>query len=189
MASDAADLGRDRNRGQFVRRKPDYARASADAKLLLKKYGCNNPPFDPEKIADGEGLSVIYAEFEYPDSRLVSGFFNLEENTIVVNKEIDEKRITFTIAHELAHFRLHKDYIRSNGYRPMPRFNDYTSEKPPEEVEADTFAANLLVPLHILKRFASFAGTMELARLFFVSEDTIRNRLDLLRRHPSLALG
>jgi len=69
----------------------------------------------------------------------------------------------------------------------MPRRDRYDGPKPKEETEADTFAANLLVPLFMLKEYKDFATERELARLFFVAEEVIRYRLDLLRRHPSLA--
>ncbi|WP_272915751.1 ImmA/IrrE family metallo-endopeptidase [Aristophania vespae] len=59
----------------------------------------------------------------------------------------------------------------------MPRNNIYKTAKPPEEVEADIFAANLLVPFNILKKYAPIASPCELARLFMVSEDVIHNQL------------
>lgn len=170
-------------------RPPDFRRAAAEAARLLKKHGYSLPPVDPEKIAEREGIRVVYAEFEAPDDDKVSGFFRLADNTIVVNKAIRENRITFTIAHELAHHALHQDYIRGNNYVPMPRNNEYPNGKPPEEVEADTFAANLLVPLSMLKRYRPIASVAELSTLFFVSEDVIRHRLDLLQRHPALAMA
>lgn len=167
--------------------KPDFARASDEARRLLKKYGYNNPPVDPERIAEAEGLRVVYAEFEHPDNENVSGFFRLADKTIVVNNEISDSRITFTIAHELAHYCLHQEYIKSNDYIPMPRNNSYDGEKPTEEIEADTFAANLLVPLHMLRQYRAFASNAELAKLFFVSDEVIANRIDLLSRYPALA--
>ena len=167
--------------------KPDFDRCSREAKKLLKKYHFSKPPIDPEAIAEGEGLRVLYADFEYPDNENVSGFFDMKKNSIFVNNEISDNRITFTIAHEHAHNVLHQEYIRSQNYVPMPRNNNYPNGKPKEETEADQFAANLLVPLNMLKKYKEFASVRELAGLFFVSEDTIRFRLDVLRRYPSLA--
>ena len=167
--------------------KPNYRKCAAEAKRLLKKYHYSAPPVDAERIAEGEGLRVIYADFEYPDSENVSGFFDLANRRIVVNKDISDNRITYTIAHELAHSVLHRDYIQSNNYVPMPRNNEYPDGKPIEETEADQFAANLLVPLDMLKKYKDFASVSELASLFFVSDDVIRFRLDLLRRFPALA--
>lgn len=167
--------------------RPDFSLCAKEAERLLKKYYYTKPPIDPEQIAEGEGLRVVYADFEHPYSEDVSGFFDLERNFIIVNNEISDNRITFTIAHELAHYILHREYIETNIYIPMPRNNYYGNEKPKEETEADQFAANLLVPLKMLKKYKSVASVSELANLFFVSEDVIRYRLNLLDRHPSLA--
>jgi Zn-dependent peptidase ImmA (M78 family) len=165
----------------------DHGRCSKAAHALLKKYGFDRPPIDPELIAEEEGLRVVYAEFEPPFDETTSGFFRLDDRSIVVNKAIATNRITFTIAHELGHFVLHEDYIRSNAYRPMPRHNRYEDAKPAEEIEADSFAANLLVPLSMLKAYCDVASIDELAKLFFVSREVVSYRLDLFRRHPGLA--
>jgi Zn-dependent peptidase ImmA (M78 family) len=167
--------------------RPDYRLCSQKAEMLLKKYGFFCPPIDPELIAEEEGLRVVYAQFEPPYDEKTSGFFRLEDKTIVVNGNIPDKRITFTVAHELGHFILHENYISSNSYIPMPRNNTYDGEKPRQEKEADMFAADLLVPLRMLKKYAPVAGVDELSRLFFVSREVIVNRLDLLSRHPGLA--
>ena len=167
--------------------KPNFTLAATKAADLLKKYAYSEPPIDPQSIAESEGLRVVYADFEHPDNANVSGFFRLHDNTIVVNNDISGSRITFTIAHELAHYVLHQDFIRGNNYIPMPRNNDYPNGKPVEEIEADTFAANLLVPLIMLKTYVNLASIGELSNLFFVSEEVIRNRIDLLKRYPNLA--
>lgn len=166
---------------------PDHKRAANEAKRLLDKYAIKYPPIDPENIAEDEGLQVVYAEFEPPFDEEASGFLAPDERKIYVNKTIVSRRITFTIAHELAHHLLHTEYVTSDMYVPMPRKNDDVETKSAEEVEADTFAANLLVPLNFLKDYQDVATVSELARLFFVREELVRNRLDLLMRHPHLA--
>jgi Zn-dependent peptidase ImmA (M78 family) len=165
-------------------RKPNFQRAAKEAKSLLRKYKATTPPIDPERLAEEEGVRVLYAQFEPPADKDFSGFFRLKDKTIIVNDEISDNIITFTIAHELGHYFLHKEYIQSNNYTPMPRSNNYGGNKPEEEVEADTFAADLLVPLPILKKYKDVASIRELSELFFVSEEVIRRRLDLLERYP-----
>lgn len=162
-------------------RKPNWKRAEREAQELLRKYGYTKPPVDPEQIAEDEGLKVIYAAFESPYDDKVSGFFDLKERSIVVNQDISDNRITFTIAHELSHYVLHRDYIMSNKYIPMPRNNEYDGEKPAEEKEADAFAAELLVPLQMLKRY-SHVDLNDLAQIFFVSRDVITYRLAALEK-------
>jgi Zn-dependent peptidase ImmA (M78 family) len=156
----------------------DFNRAQAEAEKILKKYGTKHPPVDPEAIAESMGVDVVYAHFKEPHDQEVSGFIELEPSPrIVVNAAIHPNRKTFTIAHELAHFVLHKDYARSGNYRILPRRNEYNGNKPDEEREADAFAANLLVPNGELKRYASLASVHELARMFLVSDQVISNRL------------
>lgn len=166
---------------------PNFRLCQTKADMLLKKYAYTKPPIDPEKIAESEGVQVYFADFEYPDNEKYSGFYSSVDKSITINNEISDDRITFTIAHELGHHELHQEYIASNDYTPMPRSNGFDENKTKEEFEADQFAANLLVPLKMLKRYKDIASISELAKLFFVSEEVIRRRLDLLSRHPYLA--
>ncbi|TDK38595.1 ImmA/IrrE family metallo-endopeptidase [Rhizobium deserti] len=159
----------------------DWKKAKQKAADVVKNYGLTKPPVDPEAIAEAMGVDVVYAHFSPGIKDKVSGFIQFDPLQIVVNKEIHPNRMTFTIAHELAHFLMHKPYAESNDYRVMPRQNEYSVRKPPEEQEADCFAAELLVPEKMLKAYKDFASTRELARIFAVSEDVILNRLKSLR--------
>jgi Zn-dependent peptidase ImmA (M78 family) len=156
---------------------PDYRRAEKAAEKLLEKYGYQTAPIDPEVIAEAEGVDVVYAGFAGKAADEVSGFINPNERRIFVNREIPPNRKTFTIAHELGHYMLHRDYTESGEYRILPRRNEYGLEKPVEEKEADVFAANLLVPMKLLKRYKAHASVPELARMFLVSQDVILHRL------------
>lgn len=155
----------------------NYRRAQQAAEKLLDKYGIRNAPIDPEVIAEGEGVDVVYAGFAGRANEKVSGFINPNEGRIYVNKDIPANRKTFTIAHELGHHVLHRDYTRSGEYRILPRLDEYDEGKPDEEKEADAFAANLLVPMKLLQRYKDHASVPELARMFLVSQAVILNRL------------
>jgi Zn-dependent peptidase ImmA (M78 family) len=76
---------------------------------------------------------------------------------------------------------MHKDWARGPNY-VLPRLNGYASTKPREEVEADAFAANLLVPTDMLKRYYRVASVYELSKIFVVSEQVINNRLKTIGR-------
>lgn len=165
---------------------PNFKKASKAARNARKVLG-RKPPFDPEAVAERDGIQVVYAKLKEPYDQKISGFYRKRDNKIVVNRDISPNRMMFTIAHELGHAKLHQDYIKSENYRPVFRSNVHVGSKPAEEIEADTFAANFLVPLNILKKYKDVADVSELARMFAVSEEVIENRLDLLRRHPSLA--
>lgn len=156
--------------------KPNFRKARQKATNLLTELKMKEPPIDPRKIADFLGVKVTYDDFPN-EFKNVSGYIQSEERHIVVNTRQNDKRMFFTIAHELGHDLLHKDYAKSNDYRVLPRNDKYEGRKPPEEVEADIFAANLLVPFSVLKKYYKFASLSELSRLFMVSEDVIKNQL------------
>jgi Zn-dependent peptidase ImmA (M78 family) len=156
----------------------NYRRAQEAAERLLEKYGIHSAPIDPEIIAEGEGIDVVYAGFADRANEKISGFIDPNECRIYVNRDIPPNRKTFTIAHELGHHALHREYTQSGKYRILPRLDEYEEEKPDEEKEADAFAANLLVPLKLLRRYKDHASVSELARMFLVSEAVILNRLN-----------
>lgn len=152
---------------------PNYKNAREEASKLLSAYKILTPPVDPEFIAEQEGIDVVYVDFNNELSPLISGLYDFESNKIYINKGIASNRKTFTIAHELAHAILHKDYAASNDYRAMPRSNRHIGDKPIFEKEADVFAASLLVPTTFLKKYIDYANNFELAQMFAVSEDVI----------------
>lgn len=155
----------------------DWEKAKKAAAKVLSEYRLIQPPIDPEAVAEAMGIDVVYAQFSPDMKEKISGFIQFDPTRIVVNKDIHPNRMTFTIAHELAHYILHQEYAKSQNYQVMPRRNGYDTTKPPEEQEADCFAAELLVPMDMLKSYKDYASPRELARMFAVSEDVILNRL------------
>ncbi|MCL1562615.1 ImmA/IrrE family metallo-endopeptidase [Parasaccharibacter sp. TMW 2.1886] len=157
-------------------RAPNFRKAREEAARLIKELGLKEPPVDPRKVAEYLGVSVSY--YDFPEEfKNVSGYIQSQERNIIVNNDQSANRMFFTIAHELGHDVLHRDYATSNSYRVLPRNDKYEGIKPPEEVEADIFAANLLVPFPLLKKYDDFASISELARLFMVSNDVVRNQM------------
>lgn len=159
--------------------KPDYKLARDSAKELLKRHAVRRLPVDPEVIAEAEGIDVVYAEFNEEAAAAISGLYDASSNRIIVNKSLPGNRKTFTIAHELGHFVMHLDYAKSQAYRALPRSN-FHRNKPAHEKEADVFAANLLVPCEVLKKYKDVANIDELAELFAVSREVIVNQMDYL---------
>lgn len=159
----------------------DYARAKQAARDLLTKYKIKKAPIDPEAISEAEGFEVVYATFNGAIADEVAGFSEPQNGRIVVNRDLNSNRKVFTIAHELGHHILHSDYLDDDGrYQVFPRMNAYSGVKPPEEQEADAFAAELLVPLDMLRKYVDFASPSELASMFMVSRDVILNRMKWL---------
>lgn len=138
-----------------------------DLDAILRKYGIELCHYD---------LSSINADYE------VSGFIKKENNrtTIVIHSKEPPQRKRFTIAHELGHYFLHMrnspDNMRIVELRGF-RKHDL------KELEADQFAAELLMPTEFVKakHQESFLPTsLELSKSFNVSTAAMRYRLDML---------
>lgn len=121
------------------------------AQLLVKDFGNDTIPVDVEFIA--RKLKVTIAKSELPDE--TSGVIqkvNGGNSTILVNSSHAKVRQRFTIAHEIGHFLLaeksgifvdKKIYFRDSRSQPA---------SDPEEITANIFAAELLMPTPHLKR-------------------------------------
>jgi Zn-dependent peptidase ImmA (M78 family) len=77
-------------------------------------------------------------------------FLNIE---VALSSEHSENRTRFTIAHELGHIVLHQlDEIHIDKQFPLKLRDDISSQAiDPEEMEANAFAAALLMPEAMLK--------------------------------------
>jgi Zn-dependent peptidase ImmA (M78 family) len=121
------------------------------ASSLLKTHQVNSPPVDVQRIAEAEGLTINFEPFE--DN--VSGVLIQQGNNVVigVNEAHHPNRQRFTIAHELAHYKLHPNNPTVYVDDMMFHFRgESLTEQPPQEVEANSFAAALLMPEEFLRR-------------------------------------
>jgi Zn-dependent peptidase ImmA (M78 family) len=119
---------------------------------LLAAQGIHKPPIPVEKIARRLGLEVRYEPLQGDlYGALVRGD---GESYIGVNSLNHPNRRRFTIAHELGHFVLH-DGIKvhvDRGLRVNWRDGESSQAVSDEEMEANRFAAELLMPLKFLSR-------------------------------------
>jgi Predicted Zn peptidase len=121
------------------------------AQLLLRQYGNDEIPVDVDLIA--KRLKIKVTETELPDE--TSGVIQKVDNgvsTILANSRHAKVRQRFTIAHELGHFLLSTKsgiFVDKKIY-----FRDSRSQSAsdPEEIVANIFAAELLMPTHHVKR-------------------------------------
>jgi Zn-dependent peptidase ImmA (M78 family) len=161
--------------GGSVKKRADFKEAEKAAYNLIEEFGLDKPPIDPVALAEALGVKVYFAEFDEGD---IAGFYDAEEVAIYVNKDEYPARQTFTIAHELGHHLLHREWANSTDYKVLLRESrDGDLPKDPYEQEADAFAAHLLVPRHMLRSYSPYASTSDLTRLFMVSAPVIRNRM------------
>lgn len=148
----------------------------AERKAFELTKDISTPPVPVLEIAESNGVNVMFVDFGEHSQR-VSGLCDFREARIYVNKLDGIGRQTFTMAHELGHWLLHRETFLSDPerYPVFPRFNkpDYSD---PYEKEANKFAACLLVPQHLLKPVGG-APVSVLAKMFGVSRLMMENRL------------
>jgi len=119
--------------------------------ILLEKQRIKNASVDVEKLARALGAEV---KREPADDNL-SGFLFRDlaahRAVIGVNSSHHKNRQRFTIAHEIGHLLLHKgeqihiDRLDS-GYYVNQRNSESSTGANEEEIEANLFAAELLMP-------------------------------------------
>lgn len=119
---------------------------------LLREKSVRRPPVPIEKLAGAVGLRISYA----PADDEVSGALirTAKETVIGVNSRHHANRRRFTIAHELGHFRLHRGVAVhvDEDFRVNLRDEKSSEGVDWEEVEANRFAAELLMPTSFLLR-------------------------------------
>jgi len=104
-------------------------------------------PVETVSLANSLGLMVYKTSFGGNDD--ISGMIRQEgdEHVIYVNMNHHVNRRRFTIAHEIAHFILHKDEI-GDGIVDDALYRSGLSSK--FEAEANSLAADILMPWHLL---------------------------------------
>lgn len=161
----------------------DYQGVKLKAEQVLQENFITNPPIDVYEIAKNEGLEIEVKDFGDKFNN-ISGYIKLEIRTIFVNSRDPENRRKFTIAHELGHWILHRDKLKSEPekYAVLYRIPLGRPQDDPVEQEANYFAANLLVPEEMLTVRRDEKTEEELAAEFKVSRDVIGYRLsDVMR--------
>ncbi len=134
-------------------------RAVREAREVLSKAAVKRAPVDIYRIAE-QYADII--EESMPDD--ISGMLIPLEDphrekkwAIIVNKTHSEVRRRFTAAHELGHLLLH-DYRTPHadtGFKIRFRANREYDASVAEEVEANQFAAEVLMPSHLLMKRTS----------------------------------
>jgi len=160
-----------------------YAREiDGQAADLLRQYDLMRAPVAVESVARRLGGQVVYEDLEDD----VSGFLLREKGvaTIAINKQHHPNRQRFTLAHECGHLFLHAkegDQLwldKTLFFRDDSKSGDHFSE-----IEANQFAAGLLMPEELLKATLGESGpvsdvdVVRLALRFQVSERAMTVRL------------
>lgn len=165
------------------------ARANIEgrAAALLTKHRVERPPVPVEEVAVAEGIQVIRSPAEGTES----GFLLRDNDHILIglNSRQHPRRQRFTIAHELGHLQLHqgRPLIVDHAVRINKRDKVSSAATDREEIEANAFAAALLMPEQLVRQAAlrevqSGSGSRdsvvhELSVLFDVSPEAMGFRL------------
>jgi len=124
------------------------------ARLLINSAGVNRFPVPVDQIADYLGVQIKYEELRDDISGVLEKS-TTGPSTILVNKKHGEERQRFTIAHELGHYSL-SDRTGIIIDRAI-YFRDSKSQLAvdDDEIAANTFAAELLMPASEVKRITN----------------------------------
>jgi Zn-dependent peptidase ImmA (M78 family) len=114
---------------------------------LLKKLNIQSLPINPFEIAKSLGIPVVETIAQGYDGLLLQA---KENARIIINSNITNKgRKHFTLAHELGHYSI-PSHAKRNFECISAFFNPFRWN-PSEEVEANQFASELLLPEKLLK--------------------------------------
>lgn len=127
-------------------------KAEKRAREVLSKHHVKSPPVPVEAILTSFGIRILLKPYDAEqDFNDVSGMlYRTGSETIVgINASHSVTRQRFTLAHELGHFLLHKGDLFVDA---KVNFRNKRSELGIhiEEVEANAFAAALLMPAEML---------------------------------------
>ncbi|HYJ31246.1 MAG TPA: ImmA/IrrE family metallo-endopeptidase [Allosphingosinicella sp.] len=150
----------------------DHARSVAEKAGALY----TRPPIPVVEVARRHKVIVVPETFNRLSEK-VAGICQFDSSRIHVNAADPPARQSYTIAHELGHWMLHRALFlkRPELYSFLPRVED----PPPSalEDEARHFADHLLVPRRLLAPVRK-APPVDLARIFGVPLEIIERRLE-----------
>jgi hypothetical protein len=162
---------------------------TAQEQAVIQTYQ-NAAPVDITALATGLGIAV-FDSYDLPPG--ISGKICLDPNaespsgySITVNANEPYRRRRFTVAHECAHFLLHRSKIGDE----LTDDALYRSEKlnTQEEFQANNRAAELLMPRKLMNDYIR-KGIISISRLadeFEVSEPAMRVRMRYLYQLESV---
>jgi Zn-dependent peptidase ImmA (M78 family) len=126
-------------------------------KDLLRNFKMETPPVDIEFMAEKLGLRIVPI---FSRVRGFKGYLSVKSNEIGVNGRFFEDGCDniyrFTVAHEMAHYALHKDFyskFTGTSYDDWSEFyikHSYVIDR--AERQADIFAGLILLPTDMIEK-------------------------------------
>jgi Zn-dependent peptidase ImmA (M78 family) len=166
--------------------------ARFNGEVLARECGFTRPPVDVERVAKHLGLRVAYVDLGEDVSGLLIS--KGQATAIAIQASDAPNRRRFTIAHEIGHFYLRHQFEPGehvhvdHGHVITPRNSRSSTGVDPKEIEANQFAACLLMPTKLLEARIKALRTSSLrdshvtllASEFEVSEQAMTIRLSTL---------
>lgn len=160
------------------------------AEFIADQY-CPKSIIEPSIIAEAKGITFCYGDYENAFDGLIeheNGNFHIYINS--KNNRPDSPRARFTFAHELGHYFIdeHRQALLSGKTPSHPSYVNFSS-KNPVEIEADFFAASLLMPENRVKKDCyrkkfCYELVEELSKKYNVSITAAILKLMTIDHHP-----
>jgi len=129
-----------------------YSKIEHIVQDLLRKHAITSPPVPVHDIAKSEGTTVDVHKF----NKEISGLLlrTGDRAIIAVEKTQTPTRQRFTVAHELGHLLLHNgEELRvDTQFKLNMRSPQSSTAEDIEEIDANAFAASLLMPQNFLRK-------------------------------------
>lgn len=131
--------------------RPRYSKIDRLVAELLSENQVHGPAIPIHKIAESCGAAIQIENFNNEISGLL--LRTPQATTIAVEKSQAPTRQRFTIAHELGHLLLHDgEEVRiDRNFRLNFRSPESSTAEDIEEIEANAFAASILMPASMLE--------------------------------------
>jgi Zn-dependent peptidase ImmA (M78 family) len=120
---------------------------------LLDEFDITEPHVPVRSIARKLGIKVVNEEFDSDISGMLYRNSKKKVNIIGVNTLHGKNRQRFTIAHEIGHYLLHEGdttHFDRGAFKVNFRNSLSSMATNREEIEANAFAAALLMPEHFI---------------------------------------
>jgi Zn-dependent peptidase ImmA (M78 family) len=167
-----------------------YSKGASTARKILRDCGLDEISHsDLEYLVSYRGAILVEEEMHNADGRIIHG---KNRSIIKINnkiKYIGRKR--FTIAHELGHYEMHRDYPIHSDSKSLDWFDSALKNLKGgiQELEANEFASELLMPMEIFKnecRYKKFNPELlrRLAERFGTSITSVAFKCVELDIHP-----
>ena len=153
------------------------------ANELLKRFQIDSAPINVFKIAENLGIKVNFDNLDSDTSGVM--LHKKNKTSVAINSSHHINRQRFTLAHEIGHYLLHlSDHEDEKIFIDKRFFRNSESSKGSTklEIEANAFAASLLMPKKLIKEsiqnpVISDMDIFRLAHQYEVSEQAMTLRL------------